>query len=248
MGLYGAASPLPHFYAEEVLQDELNDERAVRELLDLLSLSSYRSHALAYFYSLLPFRVLEVKDPAARAILFSLMGEEYREESRPDDFKELKLFATKIRSSGGLLSLLRAAAPGTPLALEENVPRWVEIPEGQRGALGSPTGRLGQSALLGVKAKDLAGKFRLRAEARDTGELEGLMPGGRAFGAVSRAVARYLEAPLVWDLEIHLPRGAAKGVTLGAGEGRLGLSAFLAPGDGPEGQYVLNRMPEGAYV
>jgi type VI secretion system protein ImpH len=248
MGLYGAASPLPHFYAQEVLKDERDDEHAARELMDLISLSSYRSHALSYFYSLLAFRVLELKDPAARGILFALMGEEFRADARPDDFRDLGVFASGIRSSGGLLALLRSAAPGTALELEENVPRWVEIPAGQRGMLRSATGRLGHSAVTGVKARDLAGKFRLRAVARDLGELEGLMPGGRVFAGIRAAVARYLEDPLVWDLEIHLPRGCASGVVLGARRGRLGLSAFVAPERAGRGQYVLNREPEGSYV
>jgi type VI secretion system protein ImpH len=248
MGLYGAASPLPNFYAQEVLRDERDDEFAVRELMDLISLSSYRSHALSYFYSLLSFRVLELKDPAARGILFSLMGEEFRQESRPDDFRDMGLFASGIRSAGGLLSLLRSAAPGTPLELEENVPRWVEIPLHQRGMLRASTGRLGESAVAGVRARDLAGKFRLRAEARSIAELEGLMPGGAVYGAVRAAAARYLDAPLVWDLEIRLPPGCARGVRLGERAGRLGLSAFLAPERSGRCQYVLNRDPEGAYV
>ncbi|MDR1039582.1 MAG: type VI secretion system baseplate subunit TssG [Deltaproteobacteria bacterium] len=248
MGLYGAASPLPPFYAQEILQDELNDESATRELFDLISLSSYRSHALAYFYSLLPFSVLELKDPAARGILFALMGEEFREEARRDDFRELRLFSTKIRSAGGLMSLLRSTAPGVPLELEECVPRWVAVPPEQRGRLRGPTARLGRTVLLGGRARDLGGKFRLRAVAKDLDGLEGLMPGGKVFGAIRAAVDRYLEAPLVWDLEIRLPRGAAEGVVLGARRGRLGLSAFLAPEKDPGGQYVFNRVPEGAHV
>jgi type VI secretion system protein ImpH len=50
MGLYGSASPLPPFYATEVLDDVLNDENAVRDLLDIISLPSYRNHCEAYFH------------------------------------------------------------------------------------------------------------------------------------------------------------------------------------------------------
>jgi type VI secretion system protein ImpH len=244
MGLYGAASPLPHFYAQEILQDEQFDERAARELLDLVSLSSYRSHALSYFYSLLAFRVLELNDPVSRQILFAIMGEAYREESSAGDFREMKLFATKIRSAPGLVSLLQAAAPGIHLELVENVPRWVDIPGGQRAAVRGGASSLGRDMVLGVRARDLSGKFRLRARVRDLEGLEGLMPGGRVYGAVKAAVARYLASPLLWDLEIHLPPGAAEGVALGVRRGRLGLSAFLSPGGSPAGHYVLNRDPE----
>ncbi|MDR3155208.1 MAG: type VI secretion system baseplate subunit TssG [Deltaproteobacteria bacterium] len=244
MGLYGAASPLPHFYAQEILQDEINDEHAARELLDLISFSGYRAHALSYFYSLLPFRVLELRDPAARGALFALMGEPPRREVGAGDFTDFSLFATKVRSADGLLSLLRAAAPEAGLELIENVPRWVTIPEAQRGSLRGSASRLGSDAVLGSRAKDLAGKFRLRAAAGNLGELESLMPGGQASRAMAKAVARYLESPLVWDLEIRLPPGAAEGIVLGARKGRLGLSAFLAPDKARGGQRVFNRNPE----
>jgi predicted component of type VI protein secretion system len=71
------------------------------------------------------------------------------------------------------------------------------------------------------------------------------MPGGRIYQGIKDAVARYLDSPLVWDLEIRMPEGRATGVTLGAGRGRLGLSAFLAPEKAKGGQYVLNPGPEG---
>jgi type VI secretion system protein ImpH len=225
MGLYGAASPLPPFYAEGILNDVLQDEEGVRELLDLISHASYENHALAYFHNQLPFRLLEDKDPKVRGVLSSLMGRDFYQ----GDFDFFSLFSIHSRSAAGLSIYLKGKAQIHDLYIEECVLRELSIPIAQRAKLGVSGNILGRSALIGQKARDLEGKFRVWIKADSLELFEELMPGGDKRLILDDAIKEYLDSPLVYDIILVIPQKATQGVTLGAQKGRLGLSAFLSP-------------------
>jgi type VI secretion system protein ImpH len=236
MGLYGSASPLPPFYAQEILDDALNDEDDCRRLLDLIALPSYRNHVEAFFHNHLPFRLMEENDPACLALLYSLLGWGHgsllsRISDPKGELAYLGLFATQSRHAPGLLAYLAGRLGLVGVELEQCVLRWVRIPERQRCRPGSSAldgRRLGSGAVLGRRARDRTGQFRLRLAVADEAAFVELMPGGAVRARLEQAVDRYLTAPLVYDLRLELAASAARGVRLGAGR-RLGLDAFLAP-------------------
>jgi type VI secretion system protein ImpH len=152
--------------------------------------------------------------------------------SRRVDVPYLQLFATKLHHCPGLISYLNGRIKGADIDLEECVPRTVRIPPQQRARLGGPSSSLGDTAMLGHKALDLTGKFRIKAKAASLEELESLMPGGANRAIIEESVSRYVDSPLVYDIKINLPQGAIKGFTLGSSERALGVSTFVSPSEG----------------
>jgi type VI secretion system protein ImpH len=234
MGLYGSSSPLPPFYAREVMEDSLALEDNSEKLFDLITLPSYLNHAEAYFYNLLPFRLMEENDHTCFDILQSLMGlGAVAGQTGKDnaDLAFLNLFATQARHAQGLMTYLGFRFHLGDATLQQCVLRWVPISDEQRSRLGLRDHcTLGSGAVLGQRAKDVAGKFTITFSVSDQKLFHDLMPGGALRGELEKAVDRYLTSPLVYDLILVLAPGAAQGVTLGQGQWRsLGLSTFLAP-------------------
>jgi type VI secretion system protein ImpH len=237
MGLYGAASPLPPFYAREILQDTQNDLFATRELLDLFAFPLFQAHALAYFKKNLGYRVLWDEDSLIRDILSRILGKPFhafRTEGNglwegQGDLGFISYFASPVRHALGLTTYLSSQPELARARLRECVLRWVEIPPSQRTSLGRRANVLGESALLGGWAQDYNGKFKLTVPVRDWETLEGFAPGGPTRLKLESAVAQYVDSPLLYDLELILEPGVARGAVLGQGAGRLGLSAFLSP-------------------
>jgi type VI secretion system protein ImpH len=236
MGLCGAASPLPPFYAQEVLEDVLNEEFDCQRLFDLISFPSYRNHAEAYFHSRLPFRVIEENDGSCLNMLFSLMGLGNQAIlSELDDANSflafMGLFITQSRSAGALLTYVSKILELPEADLEQCVLRWVEIPIDQRCSLGSSPRQyrsLGAGALLGRRAKDRSGMFRLTFSLSDWWSFNRIIPGGHARAKLEKAIDRFLTSPLVYDLKLILAPGVAVPARLGCGH-RLGRSCFLSP-------------------
>lgn len=253
MGLSGAASPLPPFYAQQIVEDAQEDDDSCKRLFDLISLPSYWNHAEAFFYNQLPFRLMAKNDNSSRDLLHSLMGQGHgggvNERGQfVDDLAFLPLFATQSRTAHGLISYLEDRLGLRVLGLDQCVLRWVAIPPGQRLRLGGPdleSRALGAGAVVGRQARDLAGQFNLRLAVESPAELEALMPGSPFRSELEEAINLFLTSPLVYELELSLAPGVAKGTRLGSRETRgLGISSFLRP---PPGQAMTVHSPAGGH-
>jgi type VI secretion system protein ImpH len=236
MGLSGASSPLPPFYARQLLEDSLNDDRGGQALFDLVAGPSYRGHAAAHFHNQLPFRLLEEGDESCLHMLRSLMGLGGKAVlaaigSSVGDLAFMALFATQFRTARGLLSYVGGRFGLSGIEMEHCVDRRVLVPKAERCALGKaePGFRsLGQGAVLGRLARDRSSMFRLAVPVGAGRPLSDLMPGGALRASLERAVDWYLTSPLVYELRLDLAPGAAAPARLGQGFG-LGRGALLAP-------------------
>jgi type VI secretion system protein ImpH len=244
MGLYGSASPLPPFYAQEVLEDYQGDNPGTRDIFDLISYSSYRNHSLAHFARLLPMRILEDGDTRFLTILSSLLGLNLstpKEGGFSDEgVHNIGIFATKIRHPQGLLLYLTGMLRIEGMVLEECVPRWVPISPEQRLVLGNQGHNLGVDAILGESVLDLAGMYRLTLPVDSLELLEDLMPGGHKRNLLEKSLSNYLNTPLEHDLKLQVDPQWILGVELGEPKGRLGISAFLGV---PPGPMLLSAVP-----
>ncbi|MDR1084135.1 MAG: type VI secretion system baseplate subunit TssG [Deltaproteobacteria bacterium] len=236
MGLCGAASPLPPFYAQEILDDVLNEDYSSDQLINLISLPSYRHHAAAFFHNQLAFRLLEENDQVCWEMIRCLLGrsiEAFRGKSEAveADLPFMGLLASHSRTAEGLLAYItgRFNLPGA--GLTQCVLRWVSIPESQRLRLGGDKQyrRLGGS-VLGRRVRDRCSQFDLTLPVSDPLLFEDLKPGGRLREDLEAAVDLYLNSPLVYSLNIVLAPGVAKGASLGQ-DGVLGRWTCLSPPD-----------------
>jgi type VI secretion system protein ImpH len=239
MGLAGAASPLPPFYAQEILADVLNEDYGSSLLINLVSLPSYRGHAIAHFHNQLAFRLLEERDPNCWAMINSLLGlanEDMERAAEYGDLAYLNLLATQFRTADGLLAFVSNRFNFPIDELSQCVLRWVSVPADQRLALGGPRDfRALGGAVLGGRARDVRGQFILTVQVADRELFEGLKPGGQQRVSLEKAVDRYLNAPLVYGLKLVFAPGVVPGVKLGHGAA-LGHWACLSP---PESEIVL---------
>jgi type VI secretion system protein ImpH len=234
MGLSGAASPLPPFYAQEILADVLNEDYGSSLLVNLISLPSYQLHATAFFHNQLAFRLMEENDPDCWAMVNALIGlgdEESRAAAAMDegDLACLELLASQVRTAEGLLAFLSGRFNFQVTELNQCVLRWVATPVSQRLVLGGNRefNGLGGS-ILGRMAKDVCGKFSLTILVTDRELFESLRPGGAMRVEFERTVDRYLNSPLVYSLKVIFSPGVVPGLRLGQ-NGSLGRWACLAP-------------------
>jgi type VI secretion system protein ImpH len=254
MGLYGSASPLPPFYATDIMSEVLNDDNTCRDLMDIISLPSYRNHAEAYFHNHLPFRIVEEKDRLCLEILYCFLGLGHKslfKESGPPwrDLPFIGLFARHARHSEGLLAYLTGRFGLKGAELKQCALRRVAIPADQRCRLGGKVAesrQVGHGALLGGRVRDLRGKFQIILPVSDMDYLQKLMPGGALRREMEKAVNNYVIEPLRYDVLLRLALGTARGAVLGRDNNRsLGLSAFLSPPSNREFTLITSQAGRG---
>ncbi|MDR2140542.1 MAG: type VI secretion system baseplate subunit TssG [Deltaproteobacteria bacterium] len=245
MGLAGSCSPLPPFYAQQILDDTLNEDYGSSQLVNLIALPSYRRHAEAFFHNNVSFRLLEEKDPSCWTVIHALLGLGHsgmEAESHMGDLAYMGLLATQTRTAEGLLAFVAGQLKLKVTELTECVLRWVAIPVNQRLTLGGDRNyrALGASA-LGRAAQDVQGQFTMTIPVEDPELFERLKPEGELRLALEKAVDRYLTSPLVYCLKILLKPGVAPGVRLGQ-VGALGRWACLSP---PAEEIVFHSLAKG---
>lgn len=156
----------------------------------------------------------------------------------PDELDHACLFAavhaaTQTRHAEGLAKLLEAFF-GVPVAVEEFVGGWLQIPEAYRwrvpagdaapaqGALGV----LGESSRIGTEVWDHQAKFRVVMGPLGRAEYEALLPGGARLRQLVALVERYAGPELAWDVRLVLREPDRRAAVLGV-VGALGRTAHL---------------------
>lgn len=237
LGLYGESSPLPTFYTEELIEEDLDDKSVTRDFMDIIN---YPLHLL-FFRCWTKYRthlkVVDERDPKYLEILFSLMGlgvDDVRGAIK-DPYKLLKymgLFSQMPKSSLGLKALLSDALEEPRLEIIPCIKRKVRIPDDQRLQLGVQANCLGVEAYLGEEIDDRMSKFRVKVGPVDVDGFQQMLPDTEKYEKCQSLIKLYLMEPLVSDLEIVLERNQAQSARLGEGNwSRLGLDTWIFSGD-----------------
>ena len=233
LGLYGASSPLPVFYTEDLL-DEAREEGSVsRDFLDIINAPFYGLLFRSWIKYRLDIQVAETQDPLTVERLFCLMGMggEAIRSSVDDDvarFRYIGLLSQRPRSAQGLETLLRDALSAAHLKVVPGIPRLARIPGDQLCRLGDSGNRLGVSCYLGRKVKDRTGRFRIRVGPLSWEQSREWLPGQARFRKLGGLIRFYLDQPLEWDLEVVLAEEDVRTTRIGddAGDG-LGWRSWL---------------------
>ena len=215
LGLTGAATPLPHYLAEEVAQEQ-KESAPQRQFLDLFhhrllsllyrALSKYSVAAEthhegedAWTHRLLALGGIDTYDGHTRALPASSI------------LRLLPLLALRSRTAAGLeLALndvLGPALEGAEVTVRQFVGEWVDIEERLR--LGIVSHQLGRSAVLGAKVFDRGGKMTLCIGPLNAATYRRLLPAGDLLPWVAEVVGLFGWDPLSYDLELTLAVGAA---------------------------------------
>lgn len=236
LGLYGASSPLPAHYAEDLLAEAATESSLTRDFLDILHQRIYQLYFACWSKYRLFLKVAEERQPRDLERLFCLggMGAIRLREGEAEVAPLLRYTGLlgQPRSALGLQTLLRDALSSPKLEVQEYAPRRVDIPADQRTHLGVANISLGIDTVLGAEKLDLTGKFRIRIGPLCKSDYDSFIPGGLRYHRLARLVRLYLCDPLEYDLELVLAAGQAEPVRLGvAGAHRLGWNSWSFSGD-----------------
>jgi len=239
LGLYGASSPLPTFYTEDLLRERENDGSISRDFLDIVNSPLYPLFFACWSKYRLFYKLVEEEDPDTLERFFSLLGLEsdrVRERLR-DPYRLLRYIglATQMpRSAEGLRALLADSIEEESLRIEQCVERKATIPEDQRLYLGRSGHVLGEKTVLGSEISDRMGTFRVQVGPCDASALHRLLPDGPHYAVMQERIRFYLDQPLEWDLEVSVQPGEIGPTGLGNERwSRLGWNTWIFSGSPP---------------
>lgn len=243
MGLHGAASPIPAYFAEYVAQhqdepDALRDffdifhQRLVELLHDIWRKYRYYTWFKTGAVDILSYRFsgfMGVGHPDLRGA---------KKLRWPRLMAYMGLIAFNAESAGSLESILRHYFSHSAVYIMPCIHRWVRVPEDQSVRLGKNACHLGVDFILGTEVPDQTGKFRVRIEGLTWARFNEFLPCGEKFGELQTLVKFVLRSRLDFDVELCLLPEEIRPWHMGKNsECRLGWSAWA--GEGGDGIVVL---------
>jgi type VI secretion system protein ImpH len=232
LGLSGAGSPLPAFYAQQALED--GDANPTRMFLDLLN---HRVHRLLTpIWRRYRYRAAFRKgatDPFSRKLfaLIGLAGDPIR-QAGDINWKRLLpylgLLSLRAHSAALIEAVLRYYFGHAALSIQQCLLRTVEIQDDQLNKLGIANSQMGQSLVLGERIKDRNGKFRVHIHELSWERFHEFLPIGTGYQPLLALVRFSLRDPLTYDIRLVLRRGEIRDLRLSTvNDCRLGWSSWL---------------------
>ena len=233
LGLCGAGSPLPAFYAEQAYA-EVSGGNATRDFLDVfhhrlqrLMLPIWRK----YRYRACFRRGASDAFSAQMFALIGLGGQDIRRAAALDCKRLLPylgLLSLRAHSAAMIETVMRHYFKHRRLFIEQWVERSVSINGQQRNRLGAANHTLGQDLVLGSRVSDCSGKFTVHLLGLDWQRFHQFLPTGedlRPLCALLRLTAR---APLEYDVRLVLAEGEIRALHIGERNVcRLGWTSWL---------------------
>lgn len=239
LGLYGASSPLPVFYTEDLMEEASSDESVSRDFLDIFNhplflllfkcWSKYRQH----------LKIVEEQDAQYLERLFCLvgLGEKAFRQDIPEPYSLIRyagLLTQYPRSSLGLRTLLKDALGGIPLEIIPCVGAKTAIPEEQRFHLGISGCSLGENSFLGNEILDRTSKFRIQIGPLQQDQYQEFVPGAPKYNLLTFLTNFYLVEPLKYEVECILSAVQISPACLGAPKwSALGMDTWMFSGEAP---------------
>jgi type VI secretion system protein ImpH len=240
LGLYGASSPLPTFFTEELLgQDE---ESLEREFLDL-----FHHRLISLFY--------RVWEKYRYAVSFSPDGKDYyserlltllglsRESIPPDHRAELlRLIAlaglvTQIpHSAASLRAALSTYFEGVGVRIDSCVGQRLPIPPDQHNRLGRENSTLGRDLSLGERVYDQSCTFRVGLGPLGLAEFLTFLPPGAKIRELRELVDLKNGDALDYEVELELREAEIPPLALSGPHAMLGWCSWLGHRPGMDGR------------
>lgn len=218
LGLYGAASPLPTFYVEDLLDEARADRSAGRDFLDIFNHVFYELFLRGGWFRYHPMRaVQEQHDTSFAGQLLALVGIDM--EALPHGIQtpiSLTAFTGLLsqfpRSAAGLEAFLAGLFQASCHVLQ-CVPRKATVPEQQRCRLGQDNHTLGEDTVLGQELDDATGKVGICLQDLDYQRFLCLTDAGQQ--ELLFWLDFYCTEPLETDIHLAMQEGLAEGARLG---------------------------------
>ncbi|WP_028241173.1 type VI secretion system baseplate subunit TssG [Stutzerimonas azotifigens] len=233
VGLCGAGSPLPAFYADQALGDGA-DGNPTREFLDLFNDRLQR--LLLPIWQKYRYRARfssGARDPMSEQLfaLIGLGGARIRAASELNWKRLLPylgLLSLRAHSAALIESVLRYYFKHADLRIEQCLERQVDILGEQQNRLGQRNSRLGDSLVLGERVRDRSGKFRIHIRQLGWDRFHEFLPIGSGYQPLCALVRFTLRDPLDYDIRLALRQDDIRELRIGEGNPcRLGWTTWL---------------------
>lgn len=233
LGLYGAASPLPTFYTEDLIYEKNEDESVSRDFLDIINQRLYQLVYQGWLKYRQYFQVVEEKSAISLERLYCLVGLGTRalQAEQDDNYQLLRyigLMTQFPRSAAGLKAMLTDALSGLPLTITPCIPRTAGIPMEQQCHLGTSGCSMGMNSYMGEEIEDRMGKLGIRIGPLEQADFLRFTPGNEGYKRLVSLTTMYLTDPLVLEVELVLAANQAETVCLGDPvRGSLGVTTWV---------------------
>jgi type VI secretion system protein ImpH len=222
MGLYGAVSPMPAYFIEQIaLTDYQGGPQPIREFLDVLH---HRVLSLLYRtwtkYRLPVTYRRQGTDPFSRRMFCAVGLDGFRDHATPIDrfffLRYAPILASKSRSARSLEVVLSEMLGKINVKVEQFIGHWTLIEKPFRNKLSVMNNVLGESLTLGRYVYDGSGRFKIVLGPVSYDEYLSFLPGGARQSLVRGVVETF--TPGVHDvmLEIHVDTDEAPRFQLGS--------------------------------
>jgi type VI secretion system protein ImpH len=218
--LYGVGSPLPMFYTQDLLREQLKSCSANREFLDVFNGVLYEIFFDIWKKYHLSYRLFESPDPALWEQLFCTcgMGNGVVRQKLSHPQAQIAfsgLTSRPMRTAEGLRVILADILGNVPVAIDQCVTRRAPIPDAQRVRLGVSSTTLGDDAHIGIQIQERMGSFRVLIGPLPADRLEQFLPGTPTMSMIAELIRVYVNQPLRWDIEISCRTQGLTTVCLG---------------------------------
>jgi type VI secretion system protein ImpH len=243
LGLLGPQGAMPLGTTEEAFHFARDDDDALARFMDI-----FNNRFIQLFYRAwadarpISHRDRPLSDDRFSAFLGSTIGlgsAVYRDLDSVDDMAKISfagLLGPKSKSATRLSQVLSALF-ASRIEIVEFIGMRLMFEPDQRSRVGKAYATLGRDILVGSAAYSVQDKIRIRIFAESLADFERMLPVGTVARSFADMVHFYLGLELKWDVELCLPAGEAKGMTLGK-TGRLGWTSWVSPNWAVEsGQY-----------
>jgi len=237
LGLYGASSPLPNFYTDELIALEQEDQTTARRFLDVIHQRVYQLFGQAQQKYSSISGVVERQQQEFSQLLHTITGSREANDKGSNDhlLPYVGLLSVKQRSAQGLQTLLSGFLGGVEVDIEQWVERTVSVPQKHRSCLGISSCAVGSNALLGDRLSDRDSKIVVHLGPLSQVDFDSLINDKVRWQTLEDLIKAYLTMPLEVDIKISLISDAANGVSLGGNKWcQLGYDTWLLAQQAPQ--------------
>ncbi|WP_394780050.1 type VI secretion system baseplate subunit TssG [Undibacterium sp.] len=247
MGFLGGNGTLPAHYTERIAEHQLFEkDEGPKAFLDTFS-----NRAVALFYQAWRKYRLELKyelggEDKFLPLLLSLAGVGHKALQRRNSEDEEGVFDQTMGYYASAMMQRPASAAymqqvlseyfSVPVAIEQFIGFWYDVPQHQQTMLGASNAVLGSEAMAGSRVwqRDLRMKVVIGPLAKD--DFETFLPGEQAAKSLEKMLTMFSNLCLEYEVQLILRKQDVHGTSLEAERtgGRLGWDSFLTTGDATE--------------
>lgn len=223
-GLYGVTSPLPTFYTEDLLNEQLQGRDTSRAFLDIIH--SVLCPLLYYAWKKNRFWMQTGEEERRKTALLLAFTGRTGTSFCWELIHYVGLFNQFPRSLLGLKQLLTLLLPGERVEVIPLVEKRVHIPPKARCLLGWQGCCLGQDSMVGMYTKNRSLFIDICIGPLSAALYHLLLPGADLFNLVRDLIGLYLNSSLSCCLNLSIRPEEQRALILGEDWTRLGLNTW----------------------